>query len=118
MVSPTHTRAVERRLPAAKRKYQKAIQRFINESVFTSQTTYFEFKPRKDAVEITTYFMVNGDTQRYRFDYEINLSPECKLPLVGEIRDFMYRSFKDYKKGMGPGAWEQNSTWAVPAPLP
>jgi len=99
MPTKADTRRVERRFPAAQRKYGMALKKFMADSVFTHEQTYFEFKPQKDTVECTTYFRVHGDPMKYRFDYEINLLEP--LPRVGEIRTLLWRSFVDYRKERG-----------------
>lgn len=99
MPTAADTRRVERRLPAAQRKYGMAIAKFKRDSIFTHEQTYFEFKPNKDAVECTTYFRIDGDPKKYRFDYEINLLE--RLPSVNTIRNLLWWSFVDYRKGLG-----------------
>ena len=79
------------------RKYEQALKKFMDDSVFTHQQTYFEFKPSKDSVEVTTYFRLPGDPMKYRFDYEINLLN--RLPRVDAIRNLLWSSFVDYRKG-------------------
>ena len=96
MPTRADTRRVERRMPAAKRKYEKALRKFMDDSVFMHQQTYFEFKPQKDSLEVTTYFRLPGDPMKYRFDYEMCL--EKRLPRVDEIRNLLWRSFVDYRK--------------------
>lgn len=82
------------------------------DSVFTHEQTYFEFKPTKDSVEVTTYFRVQGDPKKYRFDYEMVLLE--RLPRVGEIRNVLWRSFVDYKKGEKPtGSAVRGATDAI-----
>lgn len=101
MPTAADTRRVERRLPAARRKYGMAIAKFKRDSIFTHEQTYFEFKPNKDAVECTTYFRIDGDPKKYRFDYEINLLE--RLPSVNTIRSLLWWSFVDYKKSIPSG---------------
>lgn len=98
MPTRADTKRAERRFPAAQRKYRLALEKFMDESVFTHQQTYFEFKPQKDTVECTTYFMLPGDPKKYRFDFEINLLE--KLPGVDVIRNILWRSFVDYRKSL------------------
>lgn len=99
MPTKAEQRKAERRLPAAKRKYGLALRKFSKDSVFTYCETFYEYKPRKDSLEITTFFKVNGDPEKYRFDYEILL--EERLPRVDVIRDALWWSFVDYRKGLG-----------------
>lgn len=101
MPTAEHTRYVNRRLGAATRKYERALKKFMADSVFYHQQTYFEFKPNKDSVECTTYFRLPGDPMKYRFDYEINLGWGSPLPRVDEIRNILWRSFVDYRKERG-----------------
>ena len=99
MPTKAEQRKAQRRLPAAQRKYKQALNKFINQCVFTHYETFYEFKPNKDSLEVTTYFKIRGDLEKYRFDYEFCL--EKRLPRVDEIRDTLWRSYVDYRKGRG-----------------
>lgn len=96
MRTTADTRRVERRYPAAQRRYRQALKKYIDDGVLTSEHTYYEFKPTKDTVEITTFFRLPGDSTKYRFDYEIDLTQH--LPRVSYIRVLLWRSFVNYQK--------------------
>lgn len=98
MPTRADTRRIERRLEPAKRKYRAALAPILAQPEFDNHQTFFEFKPQKETVEVTTMFQYKGE--RYRFDYEVGLSH--RLPRVGTIRGFFWDSLGEYRKSQ-PG---------------
>lgn len=88
----------DKEIEVAKRKFAQAMVPFYG--VFGVMDTYYEYKPMKHSLEITTFFRHNG--VKYRHDYEIFLLEH--LPKVQEIRDNLWWSMREYQKTKAPTA--------------